>query len=239
MLLCNSGGGRGKSSETVTQVQLYTSGWKLVTCKHSKLETTYNTLVDFVAQTRAMCKELPPEAISTCQSDLSLMLQSVSRIHRSRRIISEITKDKEEEVFNFDNMYTFHFVHPAVFQYTHYIISVTTQQFMRRLHYPHFMRYVSAVQPSSGKHPVKTRQYFWRRGINYFFIISTRYTLCASHIILYLDLHYVLHLDYGMNTNNTLHLQKSCYIVVNTAEDFSPFHTNSMTYFISNNLKYC
>jgi hypothetical protein len=30
-------------------------------------------------------------------------------------------------------------------------ISVTTQQFFRRLHYLHFMRHVSAVQPSSGK----------------------------------------------------------------------------------------
>jgi hypothetical protein len=38
-----------------------------------------------------------------------------------------------------------------------------------------------------------------------------------------------------MKTNNTLHLQKSCYIV-NTAEDYSPFYTNSVTYFISNNL---
>jgi hypothetical protein len=58
-------------------------------------------LVDFVAQTGTMCKELPPEAISTCQSDLSLMNQSVSRIHRTRRIISEITKRNERGVFNF------------------------------------------------------------------------------------------------------------------------------------------
>jgi hypothetical protein len=71
----------------------------------SKLETTHNTLVDFVAQTRAMCKELPPEAISACQSDLSLMNQSVSKIHSTRRIISEISGDKEEKVFNFDNAY--------------------------------------------------------------------------------------------------------------------------------------
>jgi hypothetical protein len=67
----------------IGQVQLYSSEWKLVTYVNiSKLETTYNTLADFVAQRRAMCKELPPEAISTCQSDLSLMYQSVSRIHR-------------------------------------------------------------------------------------------------------------------------------------------------------------
>jgi hypothetical protein len=38
-------------------------------------------------------------------------------------------------------------------------------------------------------------------------IISTHYTVCASHIILYPPLHDVLHLDYGMKTNNTLHLQ--------------------------------
>jgi hypothetical protein len=62
-------------------------------------------LGDFVAQTGAICKKLPPEAISTCQSDLSLMNQSVSRLHRTRRIISEITKDKGEEVFQFDNKY--------------------------------------------------------------------------------------------------------------------------------------
>jgi hypothetical protein len=58
-------------------------------------------LVDFVAQTGAMCKELPPEAIPTCQSDLSLMNQIVSRIHRTRRIISEITKRNKRGVFNF------------------------------------------------------------------------------------------------------------------------------------------
>jgi hypothetical protein len=63
-------------------------------------------LVDFVAQTRAMCKELPHEATSICQSDLSLMNQSVSRIHRTRQILSEITRNKEEEVFNFDNIHT-------------------------------------------------------------------------------------------------------------------------------------
>ncbi|PNF43974.1 hypothetical protein B7P43_G00917 [Cryptotermes secundus] len=91
----------------IGQVQLYTSEWKLVTYVNiSKLETTYNTLVDFVAQTGAMCKELPPEAISTCQSDLSLMNQSVLKIHRTRRIISEITKNKEEEVFHSDNTHT-------------------------------------------------------------------------------------------------------------------------------------
>jgi hypothetical protein len=79
----------------ISQVQLYSSEWKLVTYVNiSKLETTYNMLVDFVAQTGAICKELPPEAIYTCQSDLSLMNQSVWRIHRTRRIISEVTKDK-------------------------------------------------------------------------------------------------------------------------------------------------
>jgi hypothetical protein len=71
----------------------------------SKSETTYNTLVDFVTQTGAMCQELPPEAISACLSDLSLMNQSISRIHRTQCIISEITKDKGEAVFNFDNIY--------------------------------------------------------------------------------------------------------------------------------------
>jgi hypothetical protein len=70
-------------------VQLYSSEWKLVTYVNiSKLETTYNTLVYFAAQTRAMCNEFQPEAISTCQSDLSLMNQSVSGIHRNRLIIS-------------------------------------------------------------------------------------------------------------------------------------------------------
>jgi hypothetical protein len=52
-----------------------------------------------------MCKELPHEAISTCQSDLSLMNQSASRVHRTRRIISETAEDKEE-IFNFNNTYT-------------------------------------------------------------------------------------------------------------------------------------
>jgi hypothetical protein len=42
-------------------------------------------------------------------------------------------------------------------------------------------------------------------------IISTHYTVCASHIILYSPLHDVLHLGYGMKTNNTLHLQKLIY----------------------------
>jgi hypothetical protein len=62
----------GLSFNHIGQVQLYGSEWKLVTYVNiSKLETTYNTLVDAVSQTRAMCKELPPAAISTCQSDLS------------------------------------------------------------------------------------------------------------------------------------------------------------------------
>jgi exonuclease VII large subunit len=69
------------------------------------LETTYNTLVDFVAQTRAMCKELPTEAISACQSDISLMNQSISRIHRTLRTISEIIKNKKEKILNFDNIH--------------------------------------------------------------------------------------------------------------------------------------
>jgi hypothetical protein len=58
-------------------------------------------LVDFVAQTGAICKELPPEANSTCQSDLSLMNQSESRIHRTRRIILEITKINKRGILNF------------------------------------------------------------------------------------------------------------------------------------------
>jgi hypothetical protein len=70
-------------------------------CKHIEIGEDLNKLVDFVAQTRAMCKELPPEAISTFQSDPSLMTQSISRFHRTRSIISEIARDKGEEVFNF------------------------------------------------------------------------------------------------------------------------------------------
>jgi hypothetical protein len=42
-------------------------------------------------------------------------------------------------------------------------------------------------------------------------IISTHYTVRASHIILYPPLHDVFHFDYGMKTNNTLHLQKLTY----------------------------
>jgi hypothetical protein len=49
-----------------------------------------------------MCKEFPPEAISTCQS---LMNQSISGVHGTRGIISKIAKDKEE-VFNFYDTYT-------------------------------------------------------------------------------------------------------------------------------------
>jgi hypothetical protein len=78
----------------ISQVQLrvYSSEWKLVTYVNiSKLGTTYNMLVDSVAQRGAICKELPPEAICTCQSDLSLMNQSVSKIHSTRGIISDIT----------------------------------------------------------------------------------------------------------------------------------------------------
>jgi hypothetical protein len=45
----------------------------------------------------------------------------------------------------------FHFVHPVMFQYIHYIISVTTQQFFEKITLSSFMRHVSAVQPSSGK----------------------------------------------------------------------------------------
>jgi hypothetical protein len=72
----------------IGHLQLYGSEWKLVTyVSISKLDTTYTTLLDFVAQTRAICKELPTEAISTCQSDLSLMNQSISKIHKTRRII--------------------------------------------------------------------------------------------------------------------------------------------------------
>jgi hypothetical protein len=91
----------------IDQVQLYSSEWKLVTYVNiSNLETTYSTPVDFVAQTRAICKELSPEATSTYQSDVSLMNQSISRIHRTRRKISEIARDKGEEVFNFDHIHT-------------------------------------------------------------------------------------------------------------------------------------
>jgi hypothetical protein len=83
----------------IGQVQLCRSEWKLVTYVNiSKLETTYSTLLDIVAQTRAMSRELTPEAISACQSNLSQMNQSGLRIHRTRRLISEITKHKEEEM---------------------------------------------------------------------------------------------------------------------------------------------
>jgi hypothetical protein len=53
-------------------------------------------------------------------------------------------------------------------------------------------------------------------------IISTHYTACASHIILYPHLHDVLHLDYGMKKNNTLHLQKADILSSNQLR-ISPF----------------
>ena len=69
----------------VGQVQLYGSEWKLVKCVNiSKLEATYNTVLDFIIQTNGMCKELASEAASICQSHLLLM----SRVHRTCAIIS-------------------------------------------------------------------------------------------------------------------------------------------------------
>jgi hypothetical protein len=53
-----------------------------------------------------MCKGLPPEATSTSQSDLPLLNQSVSRVHRARRTISEIPENEEEEVFSCGNTHT-------------------------------------------------------------------------------------------------------------------------------------
>jgi hypothetical protein len=88
---------------------LCVSKWKLVKYVNiPKLETTYNMLLRrFCRSDEINCKGLPPEAISTCQSDLSLTNQSVSRVHRTRRKIYEITKDKEEAVFNSDNTYAY------------------------------------------------------------------------------------------------------------------------------------
>jgi hypothetical protein len=72
----------------VGQVQPYGSEWKPVTYVNiSKLETTYNTVLDFIIQTKGMCKELSSEATSTCQSHLLLMEQSLSRVHRTHAII--------------------------------------------------------------------------------------------------------------------------------------------------------
>ena len=63
----------------VGQVQLYGSEWKLETYVNmSKLEATCNTVLDFIIQTKGMCKELTSEAASICQSHLLLMEQSVT-----------------------------------------------------------------------------------------------------------------------------------------------------------------
>jgi vacuolar-type H+-ATPase subunit I/STV1 len=76
----------------------------------SKLEATCNTVLDFIIQTKGMCKELTSEAASICQSHLLLMEQSLSRVHRTRVIISQVTRSKENDskserskrgVFNF------------------------------------------------------------------------------------------------------------------------------------------
>jgi hypothetical protein len=82
------------------QVQLCVSECKLVTSENiSKLEATYNTVLDFVVQTEGMCEELSPETTSICQSQFLLIEQSLSQVHRTRAIIAQITKPKEDENF--------------------------------------------------------------------------------------------------------------------------------------------
>jgi hypothetical protein len=85
----------------VGQVQLYGSEWTLVTYVNiSKLEATYNTVLDFVSQTKGVCKELSSESTSICQSHLLVIQQSLSQVHRTRAIIVQVTKTKEDENFS-------------------------------------------------------------------------------------------------------------------------------------------
>jgi hypothetical protein len=65
----------------------------------SKQVATYNTFVDFVTETKGMCKGMLLEATWTCQSHLILMEQIVSRAHRTRNIISQI-RSKEDDNFS-------------------------------------------------------------------------------------------------------------------------------------------
>jgi stress response protein YsnF len=85
----------------VGHVRLCGSEWKLVTYVNiSNLEDTYNTVLDFVSQTKGMCKELSSESTSICQSHLLLIEQSLSQVYRTRVIIAQVTKTKEDENFS-------------------------------------------------------------------------------------------------------------------------------------------
>jgi hypothetical protein len=47
-----------------------------------------------------MCRELSSESTSTCQSHLLLIEQSLSQVYRTRAIIAQVTKTKEDENFS-------------------------------------------------------------------------------------------------------------------------------------------
>jgi hypothetical protein len=94
----------GQYYDYVGQVQLYGSEWKFVTYVNmSKLEATYNTVLDFMIQTKGMCKELTSEAASSCQSHILLMEQSLSRVRKTRATISQVTRSKENDKFDSGN----------------------------------------------------------------------------------------------------------------------------------------
>jgi hypothetical protein len=66
----------------------------------SKPEATYNTVLDFVCQTKGMRKELSFESTSICQSHLLLIQQSLSQVYRTGAIIAQVTSTKEDENFS-------------------------------------------------------------------------------------------------------------------------------------------
>jgi hypothetical protein len=67
------------------------------------------------------------------------------------RKIAEIKKERVRTQKGQKRLGTFHFVHPVVFQFNHYITSVTTQRTIRILKHLQFLQHVSAIQLSSGK----------------------------------------------------------------------------------------
>jgi hypothetical protein len=56
--------------------------------------------LDFVSQTKGMCKELSSESTSICQSHLLVIEKSLSQVLRTCAIIVQVTKIKEDENFS-------------------------------------------------------------------------------------------------------------------------------------------
>jgi len=90
------------------QVQLYGSAWKIATYvslsnyKPHKIELWTVNLI-----WKEWWRDLSPEAISTCQSDLMRNKEIASKMHRTHFIISHVlTRNKVDDTSRLDSTYT-------------------------------------------------------------------------------------------------------------------------------------